>query len=188
MKKLISLLLAIAIVMTFAVHVVAAELQTSTPAGNALIEGDEIEFDDLLGGTEGEEEPDVTITSAPTGVECEVEGQTVTVKHDQLCKVGYLDDGKYVSVEGTDNGDGTYSFATPEGVTEVAVVVKGDMNLDGVVDMKDAADLQRLVLKIASNTDACALFAAEVTDSASLDMEDAAKLTRYSIKVLDSLK
>ncbi|MBR4888757.1 MAG: hypothetical protein IKU17_06395, partial [Clostridia bacterium] len=126
MKKLISLLLAIAIVMTFAVHVVAAELQTSTPAGNALIEGDEIEFDDLLGGTEGEEEPDVTITSAPTtGVECEVEGQNVTVDSAAACVVGYYDGEKYVAITATANGDGTYSFVAPEGVGEVIVSVKG---------------------------------------------------------------
>ena len=67
-------------------------------------------------------------------------------------------------------------------------VMKGDVNSDGVVDMKDAAMLQRHVLKIDIITDENALVAAELTGDEIVDMKDAAKLTRYVIKVIDSLE
>ena len=61
------------------------------------------------------------------------------------------------------------------------------MNLDGVVDMKDAAMLQRHVLKIDIVEDEAALAVCELTGDGIVDMKDAAKLTRYVIKVIDSL-
>ena len=63
----------------------------------------------------------------------------------------------------------------------------GDINCDGVVDMKDAALLQRLVLKIDIMTNEAILALADVTGDGIVDMKDAAKLTRYVIKVIDSL-
>ena len=66
-------------------------------------------------------------------------------------------------------------------------VLKGDVNLDGVVDMKDAAALQRHVLKIDIITDERSLAVAELTADGIVDMKDAAKLTRFVIKVIDSL-
>ncbi|MBE6673337.1 MAG: hypothetical protein E7599_07470, partial [Ruminococcaceae bacterium] len=63
----------------------------------------------------------------------------------------------------------------------------GDINGDGTVDMKDAAMLQRHVLKIDILTDDGVLACADVTGDGIVDMKDAAKLTRYVIKVIDSL-
>lgn len=70
---------------------------------------------------------------------------------------------------------------------EEVSVLKGDVNGDGIVDMKDAAMLQRHVLKIDIISDENALAAAELTGDGVVDMKDAAKLTRYVIKVIDSL-
>ena len=75
-----------------------------------------------------------------------------------------------------------------ESVTQnVTLSLKGDMNLDGVVDMKDAAMLQRHVLKIDIAEDENALAVCELTGDGIVDMKDAAKLTRFVIKVIDSL-
>ena len=70
---------------------------------------------------------------------------------------------------------------------DAKIYLKGDMNLDGVVDMKDAAMLQRHVLKIDIAEDENALAVCELTGDGIVDMKDAAKLTRYVIKVIDSL-
>ena len=73
------------------------------------------------------------------------------------------------------------------GYEKAALSLKGDMNLDGVVDMKDAAMLQRHVLKIDIVEDEATLAVCELTGDGIVDMKDAAKLTRYVIKVIDSL-
>jgi hypothetical protein len=70
---------------------------------------------------------------------------------------------------------------------DAKIYLKGDVNLDGVVDMKDAAALQRHVLKIDIITDERSLAVAELTADGIVDMKDAAKLTRFVIKVIDSL-
>lgn len=73
------------------------------------------------------------------------------------------------------------------GVEEEPDVLKGDVNLDGVVDMEDTTKLMRHVLNAETITDANALAAAEVTGNDSIDMEDVAKLMRYVLKAIDSL-
>ena len=67
------------------------------------------------------------------------------------------------------------------------LIQMGDINKDGIVDMKDAALLQRHVLKIDIILDNSILNSADVTKDGIVDMKDAAKLTRYVIKVIDSL-
>jgi hypothetical protein len=97
--------------------------------------------------------------------------------------------GTYYFVCGVDtaNGGGAYSSVIRVTVMEKSTVLRGDVNLDGVVDMKDAAMLQRHVLKIDIITDERSLAAAQLTDDEIVDMKDAAKLTRFVIKVIDSL-
>ena len=76
-----------------------------------------------------------------------------------------------------------YTYLIPK-----AQLLMGDLNEDDVVDMKDAAVLQRHVLKINEITDESVLAAADVTGDGIVDMKDAAKLTRFVIKVIDSLE
>ena len=42
----------------------------------------------------------------------------------------------------TANEDGSYSYVVPEEVTEVMVAVKGDLDGDGRINMKDLAQLR----------------------------------------------
>lgn len=58
-----------------------------------------------------------------------------------------------------------------------------DLTADGVLDMKDAARLQRHVLKIELIADAEVLSMADVNADGAVDMKDAAKLTRYVIRI-----
>ena len=93
------------------------------------------------------------------------------------------------------NGSTKFDFTTPitgditltAKYEQAATILKGDVNLDGVVDMEDTTKLMRHVLNAETITDANALAAAEVTGNDSIDMEDVAKLMRYVLKAIDSL-
>lgn len=102
--------------------------------------------------------PSVTITmtkksSGNITVECvgdisyTVSGSVVKVTHDVACKVGYLSGSEYVAITPTKNSDGSYSFTAPAGVTNVLLVVKGDVNGDGKVTSSDYSRLNAVLLK-----------------------------------------
>lgn len=113
-------------------------------------------------------------------VEYEVEGQTITVYCDIACKVGYWDEdeGLYIALEATEIADGCYSFTAPEGVTEVLLVIKGDVNSDGEVDNQDATMTKSVYLELEDrNGDvytftAEQMFAADVSDDDEIDNQD----------------
>lgn len=71
-----------------------------------------------------------------------VNGQTVTVTYSIPCRVGYLSGDKYVAVIPTQNGD-SYDFVVPDGVTEVILVVKGDVSGNGKVNYSDMMQLAK---------------------------------------------
>jgi hypothetical protein len=48
---------------------------------------------------------------------------------------------EWIAIEAYDNGDGTYNFGVPVDATDLTLVLKGDANMDGVLD---TADLQLL--------------------------------------------
>lgn len=105
-----------------------------------------------------------------------VSGQTVTVNHSLACKVGYLNGGNYVAIAATKNGDGTYSFTAPAGVTEVVLLVKGDVSGDGRINVGDTAKLYSHVRGTAKLTDPIAIFAADVSGDGKLNVGDTAKV------------
>lgn len=65
--------------------------------------------------------------------------------------------------------------------------LKGDVTLDGMVDMDDVVALMQHVLMAEVITDATALTNGEVTNDTSLDMDDVVKLMQYVLKAIDSL-
>lgn len=178
MKKIFSLLLALSLLLGVAVPVFAEQIiegvqSAGTPASNALVEGGVIDYDDLLDALEPStpEEPDVNITSAPSTVQCTVEGQTITIDHDVACLVGYLSGDKYVAIAATANGDGTYSFVAPDGVTDVVVGIKGDANGNGGLDAGDCTRAKAAMLGKTTLT-AEAMFFADANGNGSLDAGD----------------
>ena len=69
--------------------------------------------------------------------------KTMTLASENPCVVAYKDaDGNYVALKTTANEDGSYSYVVPEEVTEVMVAVKGDLDGDGRINMKDLAQLR----------------------------------------------
>ena len=126
----------------------------------------------------GAEKPvtDVVVTAKGT-ISHTVEGQVVTVTHSVACKVGYWDEaeGKYIAITAVANGDGSYSFTAPEGVTEVLLVVKGDVTGDGNVNAADTGKLNASLIGRGSLT-AATTFAADVTNDGKVNAADTGKL------------
>ena len=109
-----------------------------------------------------------------------VTGHTVTVNCEQPCRLGYLSNGQYIAVEAVANGDGTYSYEVPENVDGVLLVVKGDANGDGIVDVSDILRIKSCNLGTAS-LDAVQLFAADASGD---DMADVADILRIKAHIL----
>ena len=69
--------------------------------------------------------------------------KTLTLASENACVAAYKDaDGNYVALKAVANEDGSYSYVVPEEVTEVTVAVKGDLDGDGLINMKDLARLR----------------------------------------------
>lgn len=110
-----------------------------------------------------------------------VMGRAVTVTSNQACKVGYLQDGVYVELKVIDNGDGTYNFAAPKDVSEVLVVLSGDVNADGKVSGPDAAALTAYILGKSTSLTAEGLLAADVNGDGRITAADIARLVAISL-------
>ncbi len=106
-----------------------------------------------------------------------VEGNVVTVTHTAACKVGYWDEsaGKYIAIAAVANPDGSYSFTAPAGVTEVLLVVRGDVTGDGLLKNGDKNRLNA-ALKNKTTLTAEAAFAADVTGDGQLKNGDKNRL------------
>ena len=129
------------------------------------------------------DQPDEDLVVIPTGVSSDsytIVGQTVTVQNALACRVGYLKDGKYVALEATRTESGAYVFTAPEGVEQVLLVVKGDANGDGIVDVSDILRIKSCNLGTAS-LDAVQQFAADASGD---DMADVADILRIKAHIL----
>lgn len=99
----------------------------------------------------------------------------ITVTHNHACKVGYLDGEKYRILCANENDDGSYSFALPDGATDVLIVVSGDVNFDGRVTAADVARLNAHI--IGKNTiGADELFAGDVDGDGNETASDLSKM------------
>jgi len=67
------------------------------------------------------------------------------------------------------------------------IPLKGDVNLDGNVDMDDTTLLMRYILKAYDITDETSISLGEVTGDDIINMDDVTKLMRYVLKAIDSL-
>ena len=124
----------------------------------------------------------VTVTESKVSVEAvgdidySVSGQVVTVNHKIACKVGYLVDGAYVAIAAVANGNGTYSFTAPAGVTEVLLVVKGDANGDAIVNIVDKMTVAKSLLLTTHAAyqalDSIQQFACDTDSNSSVNMVD----------------
>ncbi len=137
----------------------------------------------------GKEEPVTNISVVYKGNALasayKVDGNVVTVTFAKACKIGYLDatTGKYVAISAVSNVDGSYSFTAPEGVTEVLLVVKGDVTGDGNLNVLDRVRLSKALLaKNNANyealTEAWQVFVANANDDSNLNVLDRVRLSK----------
>ena len=119
----------------------------------------------------------VTFKGAALANAYTVSGNVVNVKFDKACKLGYWDatSGKYVAVAAVANPSGGYDFTVPAGVTEVLLVIKGDVTGDGTLSPADTGKLNASFIGRGVLT-ADAAFAGDVTGEGTLSPADTGKL------------
>ena len=115
-----------------------------------------------------------------------VDGDTVTVTCATPCRVGYYDDStnRYVAITAVKEAEtqNTYSF-TPDvdGVTEVIIDLKGDVNQDGVIGGPDALLIRRIALRKHAPT-ALEQFASDVNGDNLVNGPDALLTQRVALR------
>ena len=142
---------------------------------------------DISGGTvtvEAAAVTGVTVTaySESLASSYSVNGQTVTVTYDKPCKVGYLgSDGKYVAISAVASGS-SYAFTAPDGVTEVVLVIKGDVDRNDSVGSSDKSVLARSLLpsthKFYKELGVVESFALDLDDNGVIGSSDKSLLAR----------
>lgn len=142
---------------------------------------------DISGGTvtvEAAAVTGVTVTAYPESLASSysVNGQTVTVTYDKPCKVGYLgSDGKYVAISAVASGS-SYAFTAPDGVTEVVLVIKGDVDKNDSVGSSDKSVLARSLLpsthKFYKELGVVESFALDLDDNGVIGSSDKSLLAR----------
>lgn len=142
---------------------------------------------DISGGTvmvEAATVTGVTVTAYPESLASSysVNGQTVTVTYDKPCKVGYLgSDGKYVAISAVASGS-SYAFTAPDGVTEVVLVIKGDVDKNDSVGSSDKSVLARSLLpsthKFYKELGVVESFALDLDDNGVIGSSDKSLLAR----------
>ena len=99
-------------------------------------------------------------------------------------------DGSYyifVKVYGSAIYEDVISDATMYSTSPSTSTMKGDVDLDGDIDMEDVVMLMKHVVKAMTITDETSLANGEVTNDTELTMEDVVKLMKYVIKAIDAL-
>jgi hypothetical protein len=131
---------------------------------------DEFDADCNACGYHREAEKSVNVV-AKGNIDYTVLGNIVIVENNLACKVGYISDGKYVNVSGTKNPDSTYSYTVPDGVTEVILLTKGDVDSNNEIDATDYLRIKGHFLG-SYNFDAVNFFAGDVTNEGEIDATD----------------
>ena len=170
---------------------------TQYPVDTALptVDGDATYYAYFTEDGSTDEPTDIHVIDKTNGTaDYTVDGSVVTVTHSIACKVGYLDQtsGKYVAIPAVANSDGSYSFTAPEGVTEVLLVVKGDLTFDGKMNAGDKMALAKALLP-ANNTlkttlDAEQTFAADVNTTVGVNAGDKMTLAKALLPANNNLK
>ena len=102
-----------------------------------------------------------------------VSGNAVTVDHETTCHVCYFDGSAYVYITPVKNSDGSYTFTAAVGVTEVTLMVKGDITLDGKITI---ADVSKLLDVLAGIETLQTMINADLNADGKISISDIAKL------------
>ena len=105
--------------------------------------------------------------------------KTLTLTSENACVAAYKDaDGNYVALKAVANEDGSYSYVVPEEVTEVTVAVKGDLDGDGLINMKDLARLRHDMAN-GTGEDGLTRLIIDLDGDGIVNMKDMGLLRRY---------
>ena len=121
-------------------------------------------------------EPNINVIGGENAPACQVDGQTLTVTCDRACVAAYKDaDENYVRLIPTANADGSYSYTLPEGVSEVTVAVRGDLDGDGKLTAKEARQVMTAVTRTAG-LDALQMLCADLNGDGKISAMEARQI------------
>ena len=92
------------------------------------------------------------------------DGQLVKVRYEIPCKVGYYSGDRYIACPLASSSGGWYSFNVPEGVSDVILVIKGDVDISGEFDFFDVIMSKAMDLHPEDPYSPVQMFAADVDD------------------------
>lgn len=82
-----------------------------------------------------------------------ISGKTVTVSGEYACAAAYKNaDGSYTRLKPTAQESRKYRYTVPDGVTEITLVIKGDLNSDGKLTVMEARQALKAVTDPSSLT------------------------------------
>ncbi len=122
------------------------------------------------------DENDVSVV--PIGVSSSsyvVSGNILTTDINTPLAAGYYSEGSFVPLEAAENSDGSHSFTAPEGVYELVLALKGDVNQDGRLSNADSTKLKAAV-KGMTELDPTQILASDVNNDGKLSNADSTKL------------
>ncbi|MCR5590994.1 MAG: DUF2436 domain-containing protein [Lachnospiraceae bacterium] len=132
-----------------------------------------LNIDDVIINGTNNEPSGITVNDHTEGTATyTVDGNKVTVTSAVPCKVGYLEGGSYVYVEAVQDGDAYTFTVTDPSVTEVDLVVMGDVDLSGEFDFFDVVTAKSMDLYPDDEITALQLFAGDVDFSDEFDFFD----------------
>jgi hypothetical protein len=123
----------------------------------------------------------------------DISGRTFTVTCSNACVVAYTTDGTdYTKLTYTEKiSDNCYSFTVDKSVDltniSIAVVLAGDLNMNGEVNGRDALQIQRYAVSAITLTE-LQLLVSDVNKSGAVDGRDALQIQRFAVGAISSFK
>ena len=116
------------------------------------------------------------IENAISGVEIGIYGKVLTVSNKDACKIGYLKDGAFVELNAIANTLGSYNYIISDEITEVVIVLCGDVSGDGALSYEDISLLQSAMLGLSDEISVTGWLAADANGDGAINAADLARI------------
>ena len=114
-------------------------------------------------------------------VDFTVSERLVTIVNEVACRIGYISDGKYITVEAKANGNGGYDFDVPEEAAEAVLVVAGDISGDGVIGTEDKTSYMDAIMSDGADLTPEQFLAADINGDGEVDTADLVLIAKSQV-------